>query len=134
MIRATFKMATGGGGSRPISLSSETFFDFPCSNCAKDNKLSEGERFCVECNETFCTSCLIFHNKIAAMRQHEMVDQLTRKSQLEAVTKTSEYLQDTQAVQLPTTECTVHAGQIINMYCGQDDGVCCTVCIAENHR
>ena len=126
-------MATGGGGS--FSLGSEPFYDFFCSNCAKDNKHTEGESFCVECNETFCTSCLVFHNKIAAMSQHELLDMLTRKSRLEEeqlpVVKPSK---EDPEVHLPTTECTVHAGQMINMYCGQHDVVCCTVCIAEDHR
>ena len=115
-------MATGGGGS--ISLSSEPFYDFSCSNCASENKHSEGERYCVECDEIFCTSCLEFHNRMAKMRQHKLLDQnnmATRKPVRDLV-------------QLPTAMCIAHAGQVNNMYCGQDDLVCCTVCIAEDHR
>ena len=115
-------MATGGGGS--IYFSSEPFYDFSCSVCANDDKHTEGELYCVECDEVFCTSCLVFHNKIAKMKKHELLDQtkmVTRRPQQDLV-------------QLPTAMCTAHQGQVINMYCGQDDLVCCTVCIAEDHR
>ena len=58
------------------------------------------------------------------MRQHELLDQgklIARKPQLHFD-------------QLPTSRCTVHPGRVIDMYCGQDEIVCCTVCIAEDHR
>ena len=115
-------MATGGGGS--IYASSEPYYDFSCSNCASENKLSEGERYCVECDEIFCTPCLNHHNRMAKMRQHKLLDQNNMVAR-----KPKEDL-----VQLPTTMCTAHPGQGINMHCGQDDLVCCTVCIAESHR
>ena len=115
-------MATGERGS--VYFSSEPFFDFSCSVCANDNKLSEGERFCVECDETFCTSCLVFHNRIAKNRKHELLDHSNMVNRRPP--------QD--MVQLPTAICSAHEGQVINMYCGQDDLVCCTVCIAEDHR
>ena len=114
-------MATGGRAS--ISLGSEPFYYFSCSNCADDNKHTEGECFCVECNETFCTSCLVYHNKIAAMRIHELLD----KTKME--TRRPQDL-----LKQPTSRCTAHPDQIINMFCGEDDLVCCTVCIAEDHR
>ena len=116
-------MATGGGGS--ILQSSEPVNDFSCFVCAicVDGKNTKGERFCVECNEVFCTSCLVFHNRIAINRQHELLDQdkmVARKQQLHSVP-------------LPTSRCTVHPGHVIDMYCGQDDVVCCYVCIKEDH-
>ena len=112
------------GGRTSISLGSEPFYDFSCSNCARDDKHTEGESFCVECNETFCTSCLVFHNKIAIMRQHKLLDK----------TKMAARGPQQELVQLPTSRCTAHPDQLINIYCGQHDLVCCTVCIAEDHR
>ncbi|XP_045173260.2 uncharacterized protein LOC123534869 [Mercenaria mercenaria] len=35
---------------------------------------------------------------------------------------------------LPTGDCDDHPGNVIQMYCGEHDLLCCTVCVAVDHR
>ena len=68
--------------------------------------------------------CLACHNKIAAMRHHELIG----KSEMATRGPTQDLLP------LPNSRCAVHPEEALKMYCRQDDVVCCTVCIAEDHR
>ncbi|XP_053388419.1 transcription intermediary factor 1-beta-like, partial [Mercenaria mercenaria] len=113
-------MATGG---LHVDTSDE-IFDFTCSPCAEQNKNREAVRYCVECQDYYCQSCTDMHKMFPAMRGHKLLNKADFNS--------SSHQQN--LPQVPTERCNVHKTKVIDMYCRDHDEVCCTSCVAENHR
>ncbi|XP_053387131.1 uncharacterized protein LOC128550958 [Mercenaria mercenaria] len=113
-------MATGGLHVH----TSDEIFDFTCSPCAEQNKNSEAVRYCVECQDYYCQSCADMHKMFPAMRGHKLLNKADFSS--------SSHQQN--LPQVPTERCHNHKTKLIDMYCRDHDEVCCTSCVAENHR
>ncbi|XP_053387491.1 uncharacterized protein LOC128551108 [Mercenaria mercenaria] len=113
-------MATGGLHVH----TSDEIFDFTCSPCAEQNKNREAVRYCVECQDYYCQSCTDMHKMFPAMRGHKLLNRADFSS--------SSHQQN--LPQVPTERCYNHKTKLIDMYCRDHDEVCCTSCVAENHR
>ncbi|XP_045183806.2 uncharacterized protein LOC123542172 [Mercenaria mercenaria] len=103
---------------------SDEIFDFTCSPCAEQNKNREAVRYCVECQDYYCQSCTDMHKMFPAMRGHKLLNKADFNS--------SSHQPSLPPV--PTERCNNHKTKLIDMYCRDHDEVCCTSCVAENHR
>ncbi|XP_045171828.2 uncharacterized protein LOC123533913 [Mercenaria mercenaria] len=117
-------MASGRDMSSSVLGSSDVIHDFSCTPCFEDGKNMEAINFCVNCQTYFCESCVGMHNKL--LKSHSVLHQAAMKAGSRTQSKTTAIL--------PTGDCDDHPGNVIQMYCGDHDLVCCTVCIAVDHR
>ncbi|XP_053387066.1 uncharacterized protein LOC123542714 [Mercenaria mercenaria] len=115
-------MATGGSFSRTLEGGHEPFYDFPCSPCENEGKNMEAVKYCEECFVYMCDSCVRGHNRFPLNTRHKLLDQ----SQFGKVAQTK-------LVSFPTKRCLKHPGEIINIYCGDHDVVCCSSCKVLEH-
>ena len=107
--------------SRDVSGSSDIVHDYPCKPCAKHDINVEGVNFCAECQTYFCHGCVQYHNL------YYQTHTIFNKSGVISGKIKHQPRQGGLA-------CEKHAGNLIQMYCGEHDTVCCAVCIAVDHR
>ncbi|XP_045187605.2 uncharacterized protein LOC123545343 [Mercenaria mercenaria] len=115
-------MATGGSFSRTLQRGHESFYDFPCSLCEEEGKHVEAARYCEECFVYMCDPCVRNHNRFPLHTRHQLLDQ----SQFLTMTRSK-------LVSFPTKRCLKHPGELINIYCGDHDVVCCSSCKVLEH-
>ncbi|XP_053375383.1 uncharacterized protein LOC128547266 [Mercenaria mercenaria] len=115
-------MAAGGSFSRTLEFGHEPIYDFPCSLCEEEGTSMEAARYCEECFVFLCDSCVKNHNKFPLHRRHQLLDQ----SQFAVVTQSN-------LVSFPTKRCLKHPGEIVNIYCGDHDIICCSSCKVLEH-
>ncbi|XP_045193099.1 uncharacterized protein LOC123549241 [Mercenaria mercenaria] len=104
----------------------EVLCDFLCSPCSEDGLETEAKFQCINCNSNFCNSCVNLHNRI--LKSHTLIGKLDGQNE-----KRKEKLKD-KASGLPSIACNEHPAEVLKMFCGKHDIVCCTVCIAIDHR
>ncbi|XP_053373975.1 tripartite motif-containing protein 66-like [Mercenaria mercenaria] len=115
-------MATGGKSQTDAS---DVIHDFPCFPCSEEDKNTEAFYECVDCHTHYCQRCMDGHNRF--VKNHTILDKHAMKS------GRSQRRQSPHA-NLPEYTCDEHHGEVIKMFCGYHDIVCCTVCIAVKHR
>ncbi|XP_053388204.1 uncharacterized protein LOC128551382 [Mercenaria mercenaria] len=108
-----------GGGFTSIRDGSDADFEIICTPCGEDNIREEAVKFCVECNQYLCTTCVRYHRRIAASKSHKLLDTHDAKNA---------------SVAAIVTKCRYHPDRDIEMYCGTHDMVYCLKCIATEHR
>ncbi|XP_045186744.2 uncharacterized protein LOC123544745 [Mercenaria mercenaria] len=111
-----------GGLSRSVAGSSDVIHDISCTPCSEDARNTEAVNYCVNCETYFCQTCVGYHNKV--LKTHNVLDRNAMKS-IKHESKQSE---------AEARDCSEHPGNVIQMYCGNHDVVCCTVCVAVDHR
>ncbi|XP_053396122.1 uncharacterized protein LOC128556152 [Mercenaria mercenaria] len=119
-------MATGGRLTRSRINASDELIDYVCSPCTKKNKTSEAVKYCVECQEYLCTSCVENHNSFSALSGHSLLG----RSQLGTSVGTGAR----NLPSVPTDRCKVHATKLVEMYCANHDTVGCSVCFNISHK
>ncbi|XP_045178394.2 uncharacterized protein LOC123538389 isoform X1 [Mercenaria mercenaria] len=120
-------MATGGKLGMSQIDASDALHDFSCTPCSEDGKHMEALFQCTDCQIFYCQRCVSIHNKFT--RNHKVLE---KSSNLFKQGPRQQKLSCTS--DLPTDLCEEHHGEIIKMFCGQHNIVCCTVCIAMKHR
>ncbi|XP_053396960.1 uncharacterized protein LOC123539111 isoform X2 [Mercenaria mercenaria] len=120
-------MATDGKFARSQIDASDALYDFPCNPCAKDGKNMEAIFLCMDCQMFYCNRCVTGHNKFT--ENHNVVDRTSKlfnqDQRQQRSLSSNELLRDL---------CEEHQGEVIKMFCGQHNLVCCTVCVAVKHR
>ncbi|XP_060588069.1 uncharacterized protein LOC132743214 [Ruditapes philippinarum] len=104
-------------------IPSDEIFDVLCSMCKNKGKNTEGEKFCVDCNDYFCRTCVQVHNEVPILVGHKVLD----KSQLKSGTSKG-------LPKVPAERCDRHSHKHIDMYCQNHDKVGCSTCMAVDHR
>ncbi|XP_060582490.1 uncharacterized protein LOC132738899 isoform X1 [Ruditapes philippinarum] len=114
-------MATG----RQIDtdILSDEIFDVLCSMCRNEGRNTEGEKYCVDCHDYFCVSCVKVHSKVPVLAGHKVLD----KSQVKLGTSKA-------LPRAPAERCDRHSHKHIDMYCQNHDNVGCSTCMAVDHR
>ncbi|XP_060557645.1 uncharacterized protein LOC132718052 [Ruditapes philippinarum] len=114
-------MATG----RQIDtdILSDEIFDVLCSMCRNEGRNTEGEKYCVDCKDYFCVSCVKVHSKVPLCAGHKVLD----KSQVKSGTSKA-------LPRAPAERCDRHSHKHIDMYCQNHDNVGCSTCMAVDHR
>lgn len=113
-------MATG----RQKYVMSDEIVTNKCLVCAKKNKRTEADKYCVDCKDYYCKSCADIHTIIPAMDKHELLDKRSFKS----------FRNDGLLPCFPTQRCSIHPSKVVDMFCKDHDDVACATCIALSHR
>ncbi|XP_060597994.1 uncharacterized protein LOC132751771 [Ruditapes philippinarum] len=99
--------------------SSEEAYDYNCTPCSQEGRFVKAKRFCVECGEYFCSTCLACHEKFGVSKGHTLI-------------KCEEVSKDQVPARL--SKCELHTDKEEDMVCSDHDVVCCRVCITTCHR
>ncbi|XP_045194602.2 uncharacterized protein LOC123550238 [Mercenaria mercenaria] len=113
-------MATGG--SDTCRLSDETF-DLLCTVCKRKGKYTEAEKYCVECGDYYCITCVKVHDDVPLLTGHKILS----KSQFQSVSTRKQ-------PPVPTERCDKHNHKHVDMYCKNHEDVGCSTCMATEHR
>ena len=120
-------MATGGGTRDSVVSvkASEEYHRFFCSLCDKDGKSNGASAYCLQCEEYFCPRCHKEHDRMTKLQDHTVLDE-----------SHVDFGDPPKIIPAPTlTEpCTLHAGQVINTFCGAHDALVCGACVSIDHR
>ncbi|XP_053373057.1 uncharacterized protein LOC128546501 [Mercenaria mercenaria] len=113
-------MATGGFSTD--ILSDETF-DLLCTVCKNKGKNTEAAKYCTDCADYYCLTCVKVHDDVPLLKGHKILDQGKAK------TGTRKHLPV-----VPTERCDRHGHKPVDMYCQNHDNVGCAACMAVEHR
>ncbi|XP_053381600.1 uncharacterized protein LOC128549173 [Mercenaria mercenaria] len=122
-------MAEGGHLSQTVFSASEEIYDYKCSPCEEAGVYKEAHKYCDSCKLYYCKKCLGEHNKFPALRGHLIKDVTSQPKQTVQTGPSGASIPA-----LLVEPCENHPEESIKMYCGKHDAVCCTVCIALDHR
>ncbi|XP_060580111.1 uncharacterized protein LOC132736917 [Ruditapes philippinarum] len=111
------------GSQIDTDILSDEIFDVLCSMCKNKGNNTEGEKFCVDCHDYFCRTCVKVHNEVPVLVGHKVLD----KSQVKSGTSKG-------LPRAPTERCDRHSHKHIDMYCQNHDNVGCSTCMAVDHR
>jgi hypothetical protein len=92
-----------------------------CIPCARDGRKVAAIKYCVECDENLCSTCLSYHNRFPMMIGHQTLDNLSSQK--------GKKRQD-----LPKQICDKHGGKLVDLYCSNHDSVGCSECVELDHR
>ncbi|XP_053383614.1 uncharacterized protein LOC128549895 [Mercenaria mercenaria] len=115
-------MATKGS----TSDASDELFDYLCSPCNKQDKNSEAVKYCVNCQEYLCVTCVKSHNSFSVLAGHTLVE----RSKFGNASRTD----SKELPSVPTERCKVHSLKLVDMFCADHDTVGCNVCFTINHK
>ncbi|XP_053402930.1 uncharacterized protein LOC128558110 [Mercenaria mercenaria] len=113
-------MATGG--SDKCRLSDETF-DLLCTVCKRKGKNTEAEKYCVDCGDYYCLTCVKVHDDVPLLTGHKILG----KGQFQSMSTGKQ-------PPVPTERCDKHSHKHVDMYCQNHDDVGCSTCMAIEHR
>jgi hypothetical protein len=111
------------GGKLKTDILAFRTFDIVCSMCENQGKNTDGEKFCVECNDYFCLKCVKIHSKVPLLVGHKVLD----KTQVTPGIRTG--VRSAQG-----ERCDRHSHKHIDRYCQNHDNVGCSTCMALDHR
>ncbi|KAL3884089.1 hypothetical protein ACJMK2_030311 [Sinanodonta woodiana] len=94
-----------------------------CNSCTSENMSEPAVQFCVECKEAFCETCLKFHRKLNATKDHKTININEISNNLETRLKNGNGF-----------GCPKHAIKEIEFFCKSHDMVCCATCLFNDHR
>ncbi|XP_053405631.1 uncharacterized protein LOC128558999 [Mercenaria mercenaria] len=121
-------MATEGSINTDI-LSDETF-DLLCGVCKHKEKNREAEKYCVECQDYYCLTCVKVHEDIPSLIGHNILGKGKFPSgSVKTPSGSSKTLPGA-----PTEPCDRHSHNCVDMYCQNHDDVGCGTCMAVDHR
>ena len=116
-------MATSASISKSKSKCSDECFDNVCSPCLNMKKHTEGDHYCMECQDYYCLKCVAIHNNFPALSNHTIVGKSDRKyKELAGSFKP-----------FPTERCQHHNTKLVDMYCTAHKKVGCSVCMTLEH-
>ncbi|XP_053373369.1 uncharacterized protein LOC123534205 isoform X2 [Mercenaria mercenaria] len=103
-----------------VGNTSEKKIGMLCSACKEQNKNNEAEKYCVDCQEYYCSECLKLHSTLPALKRHKLLGK--------------EAGQSGQLRMVPTERCERHNFKTMDMFCQNHDVIGCGTCIAVDHR
>ena len=118
-------MLGGSDSFKSFTLGSEETFDFICHPCEnRNNSIVAAAFYCSFCDEFCCQPCLQVHNSFKANNGHQVYgrDQMDK------------WGQQVRGSMLPTAVCPDHPREILQMFCMDDQMLCCNDCVSLTHR
>ncbi|XP_045169736.2 uncharacterized protein LOC123532378 [Mercenaria mercenaria] len=103
-----------------LGNTSEETFNILCSACKEQDKNREAEKYCVDCQEYYCSECLKLHSTLPALKRHKLLDKEDGHSG--------------QLLMVPTERCERHNFKTVDMFCQNHDMIGCGTCMAVDHR
>ncbi|XP_053388659.1 heat shock 70 kDa protein 12A-like, partial [Mercenaria mercenaria] len=112
-------MATGGTDTCVLS---DEIFDLLCTVCKRKGKNTEAEKFCFDCGDYYCLTCVKVHDDVPLLTGHKILG----KNQFQSMSIRMK-------PPVPTERCDKHSHKHIDMYCKYHDEVGCSTCMATEH-
>ncbi|XP_045200305.2 uncharacterized protein LOC123554310 [Mercenaria mercenaria] len=103
---------------------SEEDFDHICEPCSTEGQHIEAFRYCVDCQEYLCKTCVRYHKKTTVLKHHKLIDK----------ENTEETLFSKDTSETCTEICSFHINGIIKFFCPKHGALGCTDCIIMEHR
>ncbi|WAR04884.1 hypothetical protein MAR_020253, partial [Mya arenaria] len=98
-----------------LNKASEQVFDYSCSKCEEHDLTTEAQHYCPECEDYLCDKCVKLHNEYHS--KHTVFER-----------------EDIQMWEgFPIRSCDQH-GNKLEVHCNDHQELCCSVCVALNHR
>lgn len=109
-----------------------------CVPCGRNNKSNQADKYCVQCQEYFCTRCIEMHKNFTLLVHHSLIE-ITARSQIPASVEEKESTDIVgkdgyDVLQVPTERCSKHPAKVVDMYCRAHDIVGCSVCFAPHYK
>ena len=95
-------------------------FGYTCTLCDEEDLTTEADYYCRKCCKQYCETCQEVHKK--AHRHHSVLGRWEIAVWGEVKRETIMEI------------CPEHEGKEIEMYCVDDDQLCCSVCMSLMHR
>ncbi|XP_055999443.1 RING finger protein 207-like [Ostrea edulis] len=91
-----------------------------CVICKKQNKKNAAIHWCKNCMEEICDDCKTYHSYLSILQNHKIVN----------LSEANDCLENFDVDE----PCSIHKNKTIEVYCGDHDKLCCSVCFATQHR
>ena len=113
--------------TRPYGTEVETGSDAEergrlCDACKSDGESRRAVKYCLDCNQAICQSCVDSHRRIKQIKDHKLVNTVDGDAM-----KVSQFLSN-------CLTCPNHPSKTIELVCKQHDAMCCLTCATINHR
>ena len=105
-----------------INLGSDTEKGEWCAACAVDGDCRPAVKFCLDCSQPICQTCVDYHRRIKLLQRDKLVD-----NKNEDVVKVAKTLSS-------CLVCPNHADKTIEFICLDHDAFCCSTCATVDHR
>ena len=115
-------MAAKANISTCKSKCSDEYFDNVCSRCFNVNNHTEGDHYCMECQDYYCSKCATKHLEYPALSNHTVIGKSDTKYKLIGSFKP-----------VPTERCHHHNTKLVDMYCTAHKKVGCHACMTLEH-
>ena len=81
-------------------------------------------KFCINCNEPLCKSCIETHRKFGPLKSHKLIDCSTHDTRhLKGAKQLSTYM-----------TCPDHDDSMVKLVCEEHNALCCLTCASTTHR
>ncbi|XP_052781866.1 E3 ubiquitin-protein ligase TRIM33-like isoform X1 [Mya arenaria] len=104
-----------------IQRGCDLIHDFSCSPCEDNGFNTEAHHHCTQCKKYYCKNCISKHNDL--YQKHAVLGRKYVKKWETAL-----------GVMDVLERCGMHPGEALKLVCGDHDQLCCTVCVAIDHR
>jgi len=132
LCRNNFMIPDGGIGSLPKNFLVQQLLDIvspmstKCQGCSVNSSEQSNAKlavkFCVECYERLCESCVDSHRKVTVTRKHELVELSEDGWSMKTVVKAKKIC------------CDKHPEKALKLYCFECKQVICMMCFVEQHK
>ena len=107
-------------GSKSIHPSSDQLFDHAFESGKTEGKENEERKYCEDCAEYLCDSCVTLHRKFPLLKSHSIVNALAAP--------------DAAPGRRLTIYCTCNKNQEVGFYCEDHADVICGPCQSFKHH
>ncbi|XP_055999439.1 uncharacterized protein LOC130047843 [Ostrea edulis] len=91
-----------------------------CVTCKRQGKDVAAIHWCKNCMEEICDDCKTLHSYVSILQNHKVVK----------LSEANDCLENFDVDE----PCSIHKNKTIEVYCGDHDKLCCSVCLATQHR
>ncbi|XP_060559946.1 uncharacterized protein LOC132719987 [Ruditapes philippinarum] len=116
--------------SSTTSMASDEDLQVYCQPCDEEGTRLPAQRYCTDCKEHLCKTCLTVHKKLKSTKHHTVLDatimpKVLQQPSTSIHTSQSDYL---------TTHCCKHPQEIIKFFCNDHKNLLCCVCVTLEHQ
>ncbi|XP_052212091.1 uncharacterized protein LOC127831140 [Dreissena polymorpha] len=104
-----------------LQKGSDILIDYCCSVCEDNDTLKEAQTYCEVCSKWFCDQCMSLHGQM--YKKHTTLGK-SDQGKWPVAKGVAELL----------TQCEIHKGENIKMFCADHSQLCCTTCVLLDHR
>ena len=101
-----------------------------CVSCEDVEESVPAKIYCIECEESLCERCSKIRHRTKMMQGHSMFDLHQQEKDGEKDDGQNKLVQ----IIGELLKCSKHPDKAISCLCKDDNSLCCTDCIVENHR